>query len=156
MLYHGTCLHNVMDRTQSGKEQEMAWESTLHSFAVRRWLAMSYRLSIMGNESDQKTFLAEACSYLRDFVFSLRPWIANLLCNPPNVWQYQKRGSISNLNFPKMLVKDIALYFWFLSLHICWIKELKYISENIDLTAPKKLLSKDDQSKFTNYKSIIS
>ena len=41
--WHHTCLHTVMGRAL-----------TLHSFAVKRWLAMTYSIGIMVNDSDQK------------------------------------------------------------------------------------------------------
>ena len=44
----------------------------------------------------------------------------------------------------------------FLNLQIYGIKQLKYLQENIDLAALKKFLSKDDQSKLLNFKSISS
>ena len=37
-----------------------------------------------------------------------------------------------------------------------WIKQLKYLQENIDPAAIKKILSKDNQSKSPNFKSISS
>ena len=46
--------HSHGQNTVRNRARLLAWASTLQSFAVRRWLAMTYSMGIIGNESDQK------------------------------------------------------------------------------------------------------
>ena len=46
--------HSHGQNTVRNRARILEWASTLQSFAVRRWLAMTYSMGIMGNESYKK------------------------------------------------------------------------------------------------------
>ena len=46
------------------------------------------------------------------YLFILEPTLTIYIYIYIYIWQYPVRGSIFNLNFPKIVVNDIALNFW--------------------------------------------
>ena len=60
------------------------------------------------------------------------------------------------LNYPTTHPKIMMRFNFFLNIQTHWIKQLKYLQENIYLTALKKFPSKSDPSKSPDSKSISS
>ena len=71
-------------------------------------------------------------------------------------WDSFTLNSFTPLNYSTTQPKIMMILNSFLNLQIHWIKQLKYLQENIDLAELKKILSKNDTRKSPKSKSISS
>ena len=118
------CTHSHGQNTVRNRARILAWASALQSFAGRRWLAMTYGMGIMGNESDQK------------------------ICSPKHIHDWRSvffRANISS--YHHLVYQRFCIIIFFIipnifRFHLFSTSLLQYFSTNFKSFSLKKILGK--------------